>query len=206
MDLTTITMDPEAASKAFLEYRASVRQRHNAEEEQIMRGYRALADGQRVIDLTTMIRKGGGHTQSARWGARNAWVPNLAVMRADAPWCHVRTRADGSVTFYKDDRGPRSNETRYVVSLPAGTLPPPDATPFSEAYFSHFRAMVPPVPPGLRPADSLGNYHVLFEAVWQDIAPKDPALLKHIGGNLYVVCATWDLTELERTVLAGRFR
>lgn len=33
---------------------------------------------------------------------------------------------------------------------------------------------------------------------------SDPALLKHIGGDLYAVLATWDLTELERSVLGGR--
>ena len=205
MNLATLDLDPMVARKAFLEYRASVRQRHSEEEAQIMRGYRALSQGKIVIDLAATIRKGGGHIQRSRWGG-DVWVPNLAVMRADAPWCHVRTNPDGSLIFYKDDRGPRSNETRYVVSLPAGTLPEPVATPYHHAYFSHFRAMVPPVPPGVRPAKSLENYHVLFEAEWQQVAPKDPALLKHIGGDLYVVCAVWDLTELERTVLAGRFR
>jgi hypothetical protein len=66
--------------------------------------------------------------------------------------------------------------------------------------------MVPPVPPGLQPKFGLGNYHILWEAEWEMVAPKDPALLKHIGGDLYAVLATWDLTEIERTVLAGRFR
>jgi len=65
--------------------------------------------------------------------------------------------------------------------------------------------MVPPVPPGLRPASAIGNYHVLWEAEWERVAPADPALLKHIGGDLYAVLAVWDLTELERAVLAGRF-
>jgi hypothetical protein len=38
-------------------------------------------------------------------------------------------------------------------------------------------------------------------------APVDPALLRHIGGDLYAVdlyavVVTWDLTEIERAVLA----
>jgi hypothetical protein len=64
MDLPTITMDPGEASKAFLEYRASVRERHDAEEAQIMRGYKALAEGESVIDLVATIRQGGGRVQS----------------------------------------------------------------------------------------------------------------------------------------------
>lgn len=201
MDLTTITMDPEAASKAFLEYRASVRERHDAEEAQIMRGYKALAEGESVIDLVATICQGGGRIQLSRW-QRNVWVPNLGIMRADQRWCWVSTHGDGRVEYHsKQSYGNR--ETRNLVALPPGTLAPPAGV---NTAYGDVRAMVPPVPPVHRPAASLGNYHILFEAEWEQVAPKDPALLKHIGGDLYVVCATWDLTELERTVLAGRFR
>lgn len=34
--------------------------------------------------------------------------------------------------------------------------------------------------------------------------PGDPALLKHVGGDIYAVVATWDLSPLERLVLSGR--
>jgi hypothetical protein len=201
MDLTTITMDPEEASKAFLEYRASVRQRHDAEEAQIMRGYKALAEGESVIDLVATIRQGGGRVQSGGWRG-SVWVPNLGVMRADQRWCWVRTHSDGRVEYHSK-QWYSIRETRNLVALPPGTLPPPEG---ASSASGDMRAMVPPIPPVHRPAASLGNYHVLFEAEWEQVAPKDPALLKHIGGDLYVVCATWDLTELERTVLAGRFR
>lgn len=66
------------------------------------------------------------------------------------------------------------------------------------------RAMVPLIPPALRPASDFKNFFILWEAEWQpDVAPKDPALLKHVGGDLYAVLAVWDLTELERAVLGG---
>jgi len=32
--------------------------------------------------------------------------------------------------------------------------------------------------------------------------PRDPALIRHIRGDLWAVLAVWDLTELERAVLA----
>ena len=67
------------------------------------------------------------------------------------------------------------------------------------------RALVPTVPPRLRPAGNLDSYHVLFEPEWQgDPEPADPALLKHIGGDLWAVVATWDLTPLEAAVLGQR--
>src|SRR5438046_3023240 len=44
------------------------------------------------------------------------------------------------------------------------------------------------------------------DVTWQEMPPEDPALLKHIGGDLYAVVAVWNLTELERAVLSGRGR
>jgi hypothetical protein len=68
--------------------------------------------------------------------------------------------------------------------------------------------VMPNVPPRFRPAKGLHLYDVLFEVdKWSRANPivtRDPALLRRLGGDLYVVCATWDLTELERHVLAGR--
>jgi len=203
MDLTTIEMPKEEAQAKFEEYRASVKQRHDREDEMIMRGYKALAKGQQIIDLSATIRAGGGTRIPSRWHrGSDAWVPRLGVMRGDQKWCHVCTSSNGRVCFHHEGN-PKSNETRYFIQLPEGTLPQEEGTTSCRW---EARAMVPPVPPALRPADQIGNYHVLFEAEWQRVAPKDPALLKHLGGDLYVVLAIWNLTDLERTVLAGRFR
>jgi hypothetical protein len=66
-------------------------------------------------------------------------------------------------------------------------------------------ASVPGVPPALRPADKgwPSKHYVLWETDWDDV-PEDPALLKPLGALLYVVVATWDLTELEQAVLGMR--
>ena len=64
-------------------------------------------------------------------------------------------------------------------------------------------AIVPSIPPLHRPHDSLENYWLLWEAEWTR-PPVDPALLKHLGLNLYAVLAVWDLTPLEQAVLRGR--
>ena len=65
---------------------------------------------------------------------------------------------------------------------------------------------MPIIPAPIRPkAMDLSRYFVLFEAEWQAIPPKDPLLLSRLSGSLYVILAAWDLTELERAVLAGRF-
>ena len=90
-----------------------------------------------------------------------------------------------------------------------GTLPavePPAGERRPWPWWGDMRAMVPPIPPALRPPYKLGNYAILWEATWEKVPrpPGDPALLRHIGGDLYAVLAIWDLTDLERAVLAGR--
>lgn len=201
MELATIEMSKAEAREKFLEYKRGIKDRQDAETKQIMDGYKALANGHQVIDIVATIKAGGATEHAARRGA--ALLPNLAVMRADQRWCHVSTDTDGKVVFYNRGDSPKGNERRNVVRLPAGTIP---VNTQYISMWSGWRSMVPPVPPGLMPKFGLGNYHVLYEAEWENIAPKDPALLKHIGGDLFVVLAVWDLTELERTVLAGRFR
>lgn len=192
MDLPTITMDRAEARKRFLEYRRAVKERHDAEDEAIMRGYKALATGKAVIRLSEAISAAGVDERG---------LPRLAAMRADQQWCHVQRDTSGAVTFVNANRWPKARETRNVLRFPAGTLP---RAPWGE--WGGMRAMVPIVPPEYRPAHSLGNYHLLWEAEWAPVPvpPGDPALLRHIGGDLYSVVAIWDLTEIERAVLFGR--
>jgi hypothetical protein len=46
---------------------------------------------------------------------------------------------------------------------------------------------------------------VLWEVEeWKRIPPVDPALIRHVRGDLWAVLATWDLTDLERYVLSQR--
>jgi hypothetical protein len=63
------------------------------------------------------------------------------------------------------------------------------------------------VPWSLRPRGGLERYHVLFEVErWAKapLPPGDPALLRHLRGDLYVVLGTWDLTALERAIILER--
>ncbi len=201
MDLATIGMDRQKAREKFLEYRGAVRARHDDEDAAIMAGYRALSRGDLVISLSETIRRGG---------LDHRGYPRLAVCRADAEWCwfnHARRwdsgaseyRAMGSITYMMDSWSEARWTRRRVrvdgVHEPMSQPPHPDV-----------RAMVPIIPPALRPKAKLSNYHVLWEADWQKAPrpPGDPALLRRIRGDLWTVMATWDLTELERAVLGQR--
>lgn len=200
MDLATLDMTPEAAAEQLTHYAHMVRDERTAEDDAIAAGYRAAARGLPVISLSRTIAAGG-------------WFPNglprIAVVRADAEQCWVETntwndgpgRTDWRVTFCdrQRDRG-RAAVGRYRVSV---TVPAPTATTNRRGRAS---TLVPLIPPQHRPRRTrLHRFHILWEVErWTLTAPRDPALLRHIRGDLWSVQAVWDLTDLERAVLSAR--
>ncbi len=152
MNLGTIEMDRSAAKQAFRQYRDAVRERHDAELEQIMNGYRELARGRQVISLQQTIAAGG---------VGDDGLPRRAICLADERWCDVEYRRDGSVTFKgwkqdgrfvgQDQREHRSRLRR--VRVPEGTLPTFDDRNRNGWTISsrghRMAAMVPIVPPPL---------------------------------------------------------
>lgn len=187
MDLTLIGQDAAAAKVAYRQYR-QLRMR-SSEDDQIMRAYRQAAKGTPLIKLSEAIALGG-------FDAKH--LPRLAVCRADFKWCECES-GDGRLIF-REWYGrtsyaipPRGKPKIIRFNVPGASSKAPTS-----------RATVPVIPPHLRPSAGLHNYTILWEAEWSLTAPKDPALLKHVGGDLYAVLAVWDLTEIERAVLAGR--
>ncbi len=66
---------------------------------------------------------------------------------------------------------------------------------------------MPIVPINLRPKRGLANYHILWEAEWHNVVPVDPLLLRRLGkGDLWLVVAAWDLTEVEQAALTARIQ
>lgn len=209
MNLESITVDPNEARKAFLEYRGSVRslldkeaetyddqrkavlRRQREHDEAIMRGYRLIAAGKQIISLAEVISAGGVDEQR---------LPKLAIARADNSRVRVTVHRDGHVRFFggRHNITHRNPRTLDDITLPARTLPSWTGGDWTVAA----EAIAPSIPPRFRPAE-LRNYHLLWEADWHAV-PVDPALLRAIGDGLYVVVATWDLTALERAVLGTR--
>lgn len=215
MDLQTIEMPQAAAREKFLEYRKAVRRRHVEEDAEIMRGYRALATGRRLITLPETLRAGGVVTRngSGSFNRSSRYVlPRLAIARADEEWIFSQgIRQDGGMTFFWNEKA-NPYATAKNIRLPEGTWDLREIEEISGISTAGWKelwvAMVPLVPPALRPERGLAGYHILWEADWRmrtaPRPPHDPALLKHIGGDLYAVVAIWDLTELERAVLGRR--
>lgn len=196
MDLATLEITPEQAAERLKEYEAQLAEERTAEDDAIRAGYRAAARGLPVIQLPRVIATGGWFTNG---------LPRLAVVRANATECFVRVRrrqdSQVNVVFADrdDDRGrARVGAYRVEVSVDAGSAAP--------RYWESGRTVVPSIPPGVRPRrHRLRGFHILWEVEqWDPTPPVDPALIRHIRGDLWSVVATWDLTELERAVLAGR--
>jgi hypothetical protein len=193
MNVTTIEMPREQALKAYREYRQAVRENPDstAADRAVMLGYKALANGKALINAADAI-KAGGLDELAR--------PRLALARAHWQHAHLDRRVDGGCLFTEDQRG-RTKASRCV--LPPNTFTWPPGRPFYQMPRS--KAVVPMIPSPIRPGGDLSRFHILWEADWQEV-PRDPMLLRQLDGDLYVVLAVWDLTELERSVLGARLR
>jgi hypothetical protein len=198
MNIETITMDPAVAKQAFQDYRAAVKlnrdDRRRKEDEQMASAFKAASKGLAVLDL---------HQVMATAGLFENGLPKLAICKADMESCGVRMETSGAAIFHDPSRGPWLR-SRRKVSLPPGTFPTFTWNDRQRTMRDRATAMVPTVPPALRPKAQLGGFFILWEAVWEPAPPVDPLLLKHLGGVLYAVLAAWDLTPIERAVLRGR--
>lgn len=196
MDLQTVSMDPDEALKRLAGYESL--KMPTAEDRAVVGGLMACVAGKQLIDLPSTIRAGGVDDDG---------LPRLAVMWADRPWCHLLVEANGSVIFEWDPLNRHDTRTRRFVF--ADVAPVREWSAISRtARSGRLRSHVPPVPPDHRPAPTqLRKFAVLWEVdEWETMPapPSDPALLRPLMGDLWTVEHVWDLTELERLVLAGR--
>jgi hypothetical protein len=199
MDVQTVTMDPEDAAQAFKEYRAAFMAERNRIDGELMRGYKALAEGKTVISLVDAIQRGG---------VDDLGRPRLAIARADERRIEMQIMSGGEVTYDPDHRS-RINADDRLFSFPTDTMPHPHLDEGTSAWQAPWSgwwmASLPFIPPKYRPPLKLDNYHLLWEAEWRRAVGRqrlDPMLLRRLGGDLFAVVAAWDLTEVEKLVLA----
>ena len=164
--------------------------RQFAEDEGLRRANLEIARGYKVLDLVATMR-GAGMFETG--------LPKLAIARADQSECFCRAYIDGSCEFLPGQGFVSGrNQKDLRIRMAAGVFPP-------LRHVMTGRAMVPSIPPSLRPEGDISRFHILWEAIWQKVPPVDPMLLKRLSANLFAVVATWDLTDLERAALNGRF-
>lgn len=185
MQVHPVKIDRGKARELYRTYQQH-RERHTPADREIAAIYRRIAQGQTVIRAFDSIRAAGLNEEG---------LPRLALARADEKFCECRVQNEGTqgiATFEPRDYA-RSRNRKFQVSGFAGPVE-----------WKKAEAIVPLIPVHLRPTFALSNYHILWEAEWSRIYPMDPYLLRRFGGDAWLVVAAWDLTEVERAVMAQR--
>lgn len=185
MKTEAITIDRKQARELYRQYKTHQHYSSPIDHE-IQRAYQLIAQGRLVIRALESITAAGVNEHG---------LPKLAIMRADQQKCRVQMWRDGSALFSQPGwHASRAASLRF--SFQRSAFPGID---------KGAEAITPLVPIHLRPKRGLANYHILWEAEWRNIVPVDPMLLRRIGkGDMWLVVAAWDLTEVERAALSAR--
>jgi hypothetical protein len=195
METTPVTMDPDEALELYKGY---LKDRYYADpiDMEIRRTYKALSQGKTVIRALESIVKAGVNEQG---------LPKLAIVRADQKTCICDRERDGSFALYPPSHARWNSAAEMHFRFPTGSLPAMNDPRGHGGWWRDYEALVPPIPHKLRPKRALESYHILWEAEWSRVIPKDPYLLRRLGkGDLWLVVAAWDLTEVERAALQAR--
>jgi post-segregation antitoxin (ccd killing protein) len=194
MNVTTIKMDPAEARKKI---EAWMQEKHADQAwcgSTASSGYAALAAGKKLVQLDAAIRGGGFHASG---------FPKLAIARADRREVRLMWRRGNHEAIFDAHDQFRSGRQSASLTRRINMQRAPDK--WYDGY-----AQIPLLPAELRPEKGqLRDWFILWEVErWYarslDVQPdRDPMLLEHVAGQLYAVLAEWDLTELERAVMAG---
>lgn len=193
----TFDVSKDRARQEYLKYLAACKQSPTADLLLIKQIYRELSLGKRVINVDEAIGDAGPNADG---------FPLLAIARADQKFCELFTKWDSTrgnqIVFGNLDK--RIDKRRWLQPL----YRVPDRALANEFAANrrlpkYQRAIVPTIPPNIRPFGNLAKYWILFEAEWKPIPPVDPILLRRLSGPFFVVLAQWDLTEVERAVLGA---
>src|SRR3990170_853626 len=158
MELQTIEMPVDEAKQAFREYRHAIRSAKtavvNSEDAQIARCYKALAEGRQVINIMEAFEQAGEDDKG---------LPRLAIARADETRIMVRQHNWRTEV----EMGPEDlvgyRRANAAIQGRLFVIPCSDRDRRREDMY----AIVPNIPPALRPPHSLQNNHLLWEPRWE---------------------------------------
>lgn len=211
MDLETIEVDRKEVEEELKSIKQAIKDgyisRRTALGRDLMAVYRHLEHGGKVVDIFKVFHDVGldkeGH-------------PRLAIVPFDARTCYLYQLTNGGAIFSKENK---DRNAVYATKGMGDVALPPDTYAFTKdnrgRVEQRFKTIAPMVPPRILTIASAKltpqYYHVVFEPeLWVKSkepappAPRDPILGRMLTPNIFGVIATWDLTELERSILKGR--
>ena len=200
MNVAEITMPEDEARAKVNAYRNGLRRYADAEYRVALTAYEALAAGKALINIDEVF---------ATAELNKLGLPNIAIGRADR--VEVRAyRRSGEFNCEFSTEAVAIGNYGWAGRYPQLTINCRLSDPVPEGKWAKGYALLPMVPPEVRPKGHLRDYFILWEVnEWSHepktrVAPYDPILLKHLTGPLYVVMGAWDLTEVERCIVVGR--
>lgn len=171
----------------------------------LMAVYGHLKHGGKIIDLFKTFLETGLNEENH---------PKLGIIPFNARYCYLYKKQNGGAIFSSENK----DSWKIYAHRGNGDIEiPPDTFEWGESLEegTRWKSLAPIVPPRVLTIASTKltpqHYHVLFEVeVWAKSKPpqppKDPILGRMLTPNIFGVIATWELTDLERTVIKGRVR
>lgn len=195
---TSMTETKDKARQLWHEYNKAVKLHKELVYQDLKKIYFQVYKGNKVIDIGKVIAKGGVHEN---------FHPRLAIAKATNKkvWC--RYDENGDVQFTNQQSGWKTFACDVILHKCLPAIPKEKLPTVGQWRDSRFQltAPVPLIPAKLRPTKLTDDYYILWEVdVWQMIPPTDPYLLRRITKNMFVVVAGWDLTDIEKSAMAGR--
>jgi hypothetical protein len=185
MKVERLKISAEKAREYWRLYQGHLAGQTKADRE-IAAIYKRLAQGRTVIRALESIRAAG---------ATEDGYPRLAIARADETQIECRINPHSGIWKFEPRGYARSSSRVIEVAKPEDAPTPKE--------WKRLQTNVPLIPVHVRPKRGLQNYHILFEADWREY-PIDPYLLRRFGEDAWLVVAAWDLTPVERAVMAQR--
>lgn len=189
MQVEQLAFDKAEAAKLLRKYKE-----HRAWQTPVDFEIERLA---RLIEKGETVIRGAGSVVKA--GLREDRLPKLAIARADVSLCYFRPyqNGGGEMISGQDWIDGRMSRSRYW-KFASGSFPGLDNR-------HYHKAILPHIPPDIRPRRGIENYTLIWEAEWTRHIPVDPILCRRIGNSdIFLVIAQWDLTPIERMVLQDR--
>jgi len=193
MNVSTIAVPRETAIQKINDIEALKPKQRTDEDDALLSVFKAVRKHDaRVINIVDAFRQ---------TGLNELGQPRLAIAPADWDLVNFEPTHDlrGGMFFQMKKNAPWRVSESGLIRLPNDTFQMPIGT-FRR---SRLKSPVPHIPANLRPKYKLSNYHILFEVQKWEEYPVDPFLLKRITGNLFIVLAEWELTELEASLLGS---
>lgn len=207
MKLETMAETRYQAGEKWREYMEATKHSNNPMYKDLKKVYNQLKGGRKIIDINKVIIKGG----------INDWSqPNLAIAKMGSKFVWCCYTEGGIISFvnraqqWSDQSRSPIKEDVKITGMPTFNCTSLISKGKMNQRFAgwgrmELKAPVPIVPPKHLPGKITDDYYILWEVEeWKIVPPKDPWLLKRITSNMFVVLAGWDLTEIERSVMAGR--